>query len=61
LRSFHLIVADDAVLYTPIHVDSCGCALPLTKSSFTITDARDGTGSHMVDIFLEAWESAKPV
>jgi len=61
IRVFHLIIADNAVLYTPIQMNEAGCPQPLTKSPFAIVDANDGVGASMVKMFEDTWGAAKPI
>ena len=61
IRVFHLIIADNAVLYTPIQMDEAGCPHRLTRSPFTIVDANDSVGASMVKMYEDIWGAAKPI
>jgi hypothetical protein len=61
IRVFHLIIADNAVLYTPIQMNEAGCPHRLTRSPFAIVDANEGVGASMVKMFEDTWKAAKPI
>lgn len=60
-RTTTIVVVDDAVLYTPIKLTSAGVASRLTKCAFTVLSSGAPLGHELLESFLTAWRSARPV
>jgi hypothetical protein len=60
-RHKHIIVVDNAVLFTPLKCDPNGVALPLTDSPFCVVSSSFGHGDELSKEFLKQWDAATPV
>lgn len=58
-RSLHLLVVDDAVMFTPIKDDPNGVAEELTKSPFCVVNSTFGYGAELLSTFERQWQAAK--
>lgn len=57
-RPYEIIIADDAVLYTPITYDISGRAKILTKASFKMTTVFTAEGNTILENFSEVWNAS---
>lgn len=60
-RNVSLVVADNAVLFTPIELSKSGRVKPLTKCAFSAVDAELPLGQKLIGAFLEQWDVARPL
>jgi hypothetical protein len=60
-RYLHVLVLDDAVLFTPVLAGPEGQALPLTKAPFTVVSAAVGFGAQVVRTFEAEWQAGDPI
>ena len=56
IRSFCIILVDDALIYTPVLRDENGIALKLTQSPFNLVDSNSKTGRQLLEEFEKQWE-----
>jgi hypothetical protein len=59
-RSTSMLVADDAVLYSPIKLTTDGRVRALTKCPFTVVNAQSPLGQELVDDLETAWSASRP-
>lgn len=60
-RSEHIIVIDNAVIYSNINYGDDNLPLPLTKAQFYMLDAEDPIAQKCIDSFMYVWKvSDKP-
>lgn len=57
-RTSSLLIVDDAVLSTPIHIGATGKAMSLTKCGFTAVSTGTDLGKRMERQFNRAWKAA---
>ena len=60
-RTVGVVVCDDAVLYSPIHLDEMGNVRGLTKASFSLVPSASEIGNEWVDAFESLWSVASPM
>ena len=60
-RTLSIVVADDAVVFSPIRLDGSGRAQRMTKAAFTIVNATSDFGEELLRMFETHWSAATPV
>ena len=60
-RTVTSLVADDAVVYSPVALDGKGRAKRLTKAPFSVLNSSTEFGNELVSSFELVWENAKPI
>lgn len=61
VRSSCLILVDDTLIYTPVVRDIDGVALGLTKSPFSLMEAKSQAGKQLLAEFEVQWDNAAPL
>ncbi len=60
-RTVTCMIADDAVIYSPVTLDHNGRAKKLTKAPFSVLNSNADFGRELVDSFESHWTSATPL
>ncbi len=58
-RTSAMVIVDNAVLYTPIHIGQHGRATALTKCGFSVVDSHAVLGHEIISEFDRIWEGAR--
>lgn len=59
VRTEHIIVIDNVVVYSHINYSDDNYPTPLTKASFYVTDVKNSIGQKLVEKFLDTWKNAR--
>ena len=58
-RTVAMLIVDDAVIYSPVVVNSDGKIKSLTKAPFNVVSADSEFGKELIDDFMAKWNSSK--
>jgi len=60
-RTVASLIADDAVVYSPVTLDGNGRAKKLTKAPFSVLNSNTEFGKELTVSFESVWKNAKPI